>query len=88
MVKPLRCQRFNCNVRLTRHADMMMRERKISEAELMELIESGDIKRKSAIHWWFHRHFPERDDNLVCAAVQRGDALVVKTVMINWRLEE
>ena len=54
----------------------------------MDLIETGDIKRKSEIHWWFYKDFPERIDNLVCAAVQKGDALIVKTVMIDWQLEE
>ena len=84
----LRCRRFNCRVWLTRHAEMMMVERKIGEAELMDLIETGEIKYKSDTHFWLYRDFPERTDNLVCAAVQKGDALVVKTVMINWRLEE
>ncbi len=47
----LRCRRFNCRVWLTRHAEMMMMERKISEAELMELIETGEIKYKSDTHF-------------------------------------
>jgi len=88
MMKPLTCRRFNCNVWLTHHAEMMMRERKVSEAELIELIETGDIQRKSESHWWFYKDFPGRIDNLVCAAMQKGDALIVKTVMINWQLED
>ena len=87
-MKQLTCRRFNCNVWLTHHAEMMLLERNVSEAELIELVETGDIKRKSEIHWWFYKNFPGRIDNLVCAAVQKGDALIVKTVMIDWRLEK
>jgi hypothetical protein len=87
-VKPLICQRFNCNIWLTHHAEAMMLERKVSPVELIDLIETGDIRYKSQTHWWFYKNFPERDDNLVCAAVQKAQALIVKTVMINWRLED
>ncbi|MFZ1640214.1 MAG: DUF4258 domain-containing protein [Candidatus Contendobacter sp.] len=87
-MKPLICRRFNCKVWLTHHAEMMLLERNVSEAELIELVETGDIKRKSEIHWWFYKNFLGRSDNLVCAAVQKGNALIVKTVMIDWRLEE
>jgi hypothetical protein len=49
-VKPLACKRFNCNVWLTRHAEAMMLERKVSQAELIDLIETGDIKYRSETH--------------------------------------
>jgi len=65
-----------------------MLERQVSQAELIDLIETGDIKYRSETHWWFYKDLPGRGDNLVCAAVQKGQALIVKTVMINWRLED
>ena len=33
--------------------------------------------------WIFHR-FEERGDNLICAAVVTGKAIIVKTIMIHW----
>lgn len=65
-----------------------MLKRKVSQTELINLIETGDIKCKSENHWWFYKDFPDRGDNLVCAAVQKTQALIVKTVMINWRYED
>jgi hypothetical protein len=35
-------------------------------------------------HHWLYKHFADRDDNLLCAAVVLETALVVKTVMHHW----
>jgi len=37
---------------------------------------------------WVFKHIVGRDDNLICAAVVEETAVVVKTVMINWELED
>lgn len=33
-------------------------------------------------------HIDGRSDNPVCAALVESDAIIVKTVMINWELED
>jgi hypothetical protein len=58
-----------------------MAERHISEAELPEIIDTGDTRYANAIHLWAYKALPARQDNLVCAVLVLEDALVVKTVM-------
>jgi hypothetical protein len=81
-------QRFNKAIRLTYHAKARMQERQISEALLLDLIEHGDTKFKDEKHVWFFKNYAERADNLVCAATVIDEAIIVKTVMINWHLEQ
>ena len=42
--------RFQCAIRLTRHAQIRMLERNISEDLLLDLIETGSVKYKNAQH--------------------------------------
>ncbi|MDD5295313.1 MAG: DUF4258 domain-containing protein [Rhodocyclaceae bacterium] len=81
-------KRFGKNVWLTRHARSAMARRGVDETTLWAVIEGGQIRRKNEADLWIFMHLPGRSDNLVCAAVQESSALVVKTVMINWELEE
>jgi hypothetical protein len=37
---------------------------------------------------WVFTHIQERADNLICAAVVEQAAVVIKTVMVNWELED
>jgi hypothetical protein len=37
-------------------------------------------------HHWIDKHYPERQDNLLCVAAVVDDVLVVKTVMHRWEL--
>lgn len=73
--------RFQCAIRLTRHAQTRMLERNISEDLLLDLIETGSVKYKNAQHLWIFKGYPERQDNLLCLAAVIGTALVVKTVL-------
>jgi len=74
-------QRFQREIRITRHAALRMIDRSIDEATLLELVDSGELRFKDAQRLWIFKDFAERDDNLLCAAVVLNDCLVVKTVM-------
>jgi len=37
---------------------------------------------------WIVMHIEGRTDNLVCAAAVESAALAIRTVMINWELED
>jgi hypothetical protein len=58
-----------------------MAERDISEAMLLEVIDSGETRYQDATHLWAFKEFPERHDNLLCAVLVLEDRVVVKTVM-------
>ncbi len=58
-----------------------MTERDISDAMLLEVIDSGETRYRDSSHLWAFKDFPERQDNLICAVVILEDAVVVKTVM-------
>jgi predicted transcriptional regulator len=81
-------QRFGRPIVLTRHAVARMGERGVDDEMIVKLIEQGDIKDKDSRRKWIYMAFPERADNLVCAAVVLEEAVVVKTVMVRWRLAE
>jgi hypothetical protein len=76
--------RFNRPVVLTRHAIQRMAERLIDEALLLKVIDEGEQRFADAIHLWAWLAVPERDDNLLCAALVLDDVVVVKTVMHHW----
>lgn len=78
--------RFNRKVVLTRHARGRMTERDISDAMLMEVIDSGETRYRDSTHVWAFKEFPERNDNLLCAVLVLEDAVVVKTVMHHFSL--
>ncbi len=65
-----------------------MEKRDISLELLLDLIETGDIRHKSETDLWIFRQYPGRADNMVCTAVVVGQAVIVKTVMVDWTLEE
>lgn len=37
---------------------------------------------------WLYSHIDGRQDNLICAAAVESQAVIIKTVMINWELED
>ncbi len=80
--------RFNKSIQITHHAQARMVERCINNMLLLDLVETGILKYKDSIHLWIFKHYPERHDNLICAAILFQEAIVVKTVMINWQYEE
>ena len=73
--------RFNLNIVLTKHAALRMLERRLSEAELLDLVNTGELKYKDETHLWIYKAFPLRKDNLICAAAVIDSALVIKTIM-------
>ncbi|ROH87837.1 DUF4258 domain-containing protein [Stagnimonas aquatica] len=81
-------ERFQKRVWITSHAALRMLQRSVSQVELLNLIETGELRHKDASHCWIYRSLAGREDNLVCTAVHLDSALIVKTVMINWQLQE
>lgn len=73
--------RFQRPIVISGHAKIRMTEREISEAMLLEVIDSGDTRYKDTTHLWAFKEFPERHDNLLCAVLVLEDRVVVKTVM-------
>ncbi len=80
--------RFARNVWLTNHATMAMARRGVDETTILQLIESGELVDKGDGHCWIHQELPGRMDNRICAAVVVAQAVVVKTVMVNWQAKE
>jgi hypothetical protein len=78
---PLFSQRFQREVCITRHAMERLLERGLSEALLLEVIDTGDTRYKDETHLWVFKSFLERADNLLCAVLVLEDRLIVKTVM-------
>ena len=78
--------KYKKNVWLTNHAIEAMAKRKITLPEVKTLIESGSFKSVEGSDGWIFYNFPEREDNLICAAVVNDQAIIIKTVMIRWQL--
>lgn len=81
-------ERFARPVIVTRHAAERMRERAVSEAELLEVIDTGETIYRDAARLWAFKALRERDDNLVCAVLILDSAVVVKTVMHRFEIKE
>lgn len=81
-------QRFNKPIIMTHHAVEQMTERGIDENTLLDLVESGEVRRKDTEHLWIYKNYPDRQDNMICAAVIERNNLIIKTVMINWELQD
>ena len=80
--------RFIKDVIVTNHARERMTERGIDDATLLDLIETGEIKRVDKEHLFIFKRIEGRRDNLVCAAAVEEAHLVIKTVLVNWTLRE
>lgn len=81
-------ERFGMDVVVTTHAKESMEKRDVSDATLLFVLENGEVKYKNDAHLWVYMHIEGRSDNLICAAVVIESVVVIKTVMINWELEE
>lgn len=79
--------RYQLEIRITRHARSRMAERNIDDALLLDLIETGTAKHKDETHLWLFKHYEGRADNLLCVAAAIQGALVIKTVMYHWQPE-
>lgn len=73
--------RFTLPVVLTRHAQERMRERNVTIAQVLEIVDTGETKFADPTHFWAYKALPNRDDNLICAVLVLEDKVVVKTVM-------
>jgi len=80
----MRSTRFQLRVVLTEHAKARMVERDLSATLILEIIDTGIQKDAGDSHYWLYKHFPNRQDNLLCVAVVIDNVLVVKTVMHHW----
>ena len=80
--------RFAWNIWLTHHTQAAMSKRGLDEEALLDVIETGTLIEKGNGHWWIHKHIKHRQDNLVCVAVVMGQAVIVKTVMVDWQIRE
>ena len=78
--------RFNRTIIVTRHAAQRMVEREISADLLLQVIETGQIRRSDMARLWVWLRVPQRNDNLLCAVLVMEDAVIVKTVMHHWEL--
>lgn len=80
--------RFQRTVRLTDHAGKRMAQRNITEGLLLDIIETGTLKKKDDRHVWLYKAYADRKDNLLCIAAVMDDALIVKTVMHHFQPED
>lgn len=80
--------RFAKNVWLTNHAIEAMAKREVTLPEVKQLIEEGKTQYKDEKHGWVYFEFTHRNDNLVCADIVNDQAVIIKTIMINWQLGE
>ncbi len=80
--------RFKKPVVLTHHAILRMKQRSISLDELLLVVDTGDMRFKDDTHLWAYKQVPGRTDNLVCAVLVLEDAVIVKTVMHEFLLEQ
>nr|VFJ55895.1 MAG: hypothetical protein BECKDK2373C_GA0170839_105029 [Candidatus Kentron sp. DK]VFJ63140.1 MAG: hypothetical protein BECKDK2373B_GA0170837_11205 [Candidatus Kentron sp. DK] len=62
-----------------------MEERQISFHTVRDLMENGTLTYKDERHCWIFKAYPDRHDNLVCAAAISGTSIVIKTLMTHWR---
>lgn len=81
-------KRFKQQVILTDHAEARMAERGITIQIVADVIETGEKKSKNERSMWLSKSYPDRNDKLICAAVVLENAIVIKTVMHKWKLEE
>jgi hypothetical protein len=66
----------------------MMVEREISDADLLDIIETGSTKFRDKNHLWVYKHYINRTDNLICAVLVLEHAVIIKTVMHHFILDE
>lgn len=85
MSESFNSQRFSKKVWLTNHAIESMMKRSITLDEVKTVVELGKYELSDDEHGWIFYSIPERDDNLVCVAVVEKEAIIIKTVMINWK---
>jgi hypothetical protein len=79
--------RFGKTIVVTAHAQLRMSARNVTDALLLDLIETGDLRCKDVHRLWIAKRYPDRNDNLICVAVVLETVLLVKTVMHHFSWE-
>lgn len=74
-------KRFGKSIVITDHARGRMGARALSEAQLRDIIETGEVRYKDETRIWIAKYYGDRADNLLCVAAVLETALVIKTVM-------
>lgn len=71
----------------TEHAKTQMELRSLSEALIINVIETGTIKGKDAKNkFWVFKSVKGRKDNMISVALSiESPHLIVITAMVNWR---
>jgi hypothetical protein len=80
--------RFNRTIVITKHAQLRMVEREISDADLLDIVETGSTKFSDKNHLWVYKHCINRSDNLICAVLVLEHSVIIKTVMHHFTLME
>jgi hypothetical protein len=88
VAKMMHSRRFDRAVQVTAHARARMIQRGIDDALLRDLIETGEVRYKDERRFWIAKWYPQRSDNLVCAAAALESVLVIKTVMHHFSWEQ
>lgn len=80
-------QRSSYEVVFTDHAVLQMELRGLTEADVLEIIENGEIKSKGSKNkYWIYKNLKGRKDNLISISISiEVPLLIVITAMINWR---
>ena len=81
-------ERFDRPVQVTAHARARMIERGIENTLLQDLVETGGVHHKDDRRFWIAKWYPQRSDNLVCAAAALESVLVIKTLMHHFSWEK
>lgn len=80
-------QGVNYEVVFTEHAKLQMILRELTQAEVLDVIQGGKVKPKSAQgKFWVFRQLTGRKDNFISVSlVIENPRLIVITTMVNWR---
>lgn len=91
MLRKVRFRGKTYHLVITQHARNRMAVRGISEKILIETIKVGKTKKKrpNEEKYWVYKHFPDREDNFICASLAiEPPTLIVITTLINWRPDD
>ena len=70
----------------TGHAKLQMEMRGLTEAQVVEVIETGEVKPKASLgKFWVFKKLSDRKDNLISISISlEKPHLIVITAMVNW----
>ncbi len=74
------------DVVFTEHAKLQMELREVTEAIVLDVIETGEFKPKPIKNkFWVYKNLRGRRDNLISVSISiEAPRLIVITTMINW----